>query len=281
MEHTRRVPGEDPGPDHVEAELSHIHERTVRPVVYASRYAQGGELSALELTRKRVLIANLRRRREPPTLETEGFALERHRSALTEFDNDAAIEASYYPEAALLLQRVTGAARVIVLWHMRRGDGASLRHPHESGPVRIAHNDETRSSGAARVHETLSSSDIARHLVGGFALVHVVRPIGGRVLTAPLALCDGRSIQPRDLVRADVLSPHKLGELYLLRASAEHRWSYVHALHPDELLLIKVYDSRPHAATPLCAHSAFDPVPAPPADAPHQRTIELRALLCY
>ena len=40
----------------------------------------------------------------------------------------------------------------------------------------------------------------------------------------PLALCDGRSVVPEDLVAADRIVPDSVGEVYYLTYNPNHKW---------------------------------------------------------
>ncbi len=63
-----------------------------------------------------------------------------------------------------------------------------------------------------------------------------------------------------------------------MKASERQRWYYYPRMHPDELLLIKSYDSQGVMGR-SCPHASF-PLPGAPSDAPPRRSIELR-VLCY
>ncbi|MEX3896839.1 CmcJ/NvfI family oxidoreductase [Paraburkholderia sp. BR10954] len=59
-----------------------------------------------------------------------------------------------------------------------------------------------------------------------------------------------------------------------------HRWYYFPLMSPDEVLLLKIYDSAGDDVARLTAHTAFDD-PSSPLDAQPRRSIELRALLFF
>jgi hypothetical protein len=40
----------------------------------------------------------------------------------------------------------------------------------------------------------------------------------------PLALCDSRSVEPKDLVAADRIIPDRVGEVYYLTHNPKHKW---------------------------------------------------------
>jgi hypothetical protein len=51
-------------------------------------------------------------------------------------------------------------------------------------------------------------------------------------------------------------------------------------LTPEEVILLKIYDSRMDGTARLTAHTAFED-PSSPPDAPHRRSIELRGLVFW
>ena len=100
------------------------------------------------------------------------------------------------------------------------------------------------------------------------------------VESSPLALCDSRSIDPRDVVAQDFIYPTMTGETYAFVHNAQHHWYYFPLMTPDEALLIKIYDSAGDGIARLTAHTAFDD-PTSPSDARPRRSIELRTLLFF
>jgi len=59
-----------------------------------------------------------------------------------------------------------------------------------------------------------------------------------------------------------------------------HRWYYFSLMTPEEVLLIKIFDSAGDGIARLTAHTAFDD-PSSPHDARARRSIELRSLLFF
>jgi len=74
--------------------------------------------------------ADARSLSEPPTLDREGFALEKHRTSVADFYDPAAVEQVYYAEIAELLRRATGAAEVHVFDHTLRVEDEAKRRVH-------------------------------------------------------------------------------------------------------------------------------------------------------
>ena len=72
----------------------------------------------------------------------------------------------------------------------------------------------------------------------------------------------------------------KIGETYAVVHRDRHRWFYFPQLRPDEVVLLKIYDSKVDGPVRLSAHTAFEDPTSPPG-APARRSIELRALVFY
>jgi hypothetical protein len=64
-----------------------------------------------------VEVEDLRGHKSSAFLDQDGFQFGVHVTKFTEFDQEAAIEAEYYPESIELLKAVTGAIRVVLFDH--------------------------------------------------------------------------------------------------------------------------------------------------------------------
>lgn len=64
---------------------------------------------------------------------------------------------------------------------------------------------------------------------------------------------------------------------FSVKHNPDHRWYYLSNQTPDEVTLIKCYDSEVDRAR-LTPHSAFLDATAP-KEAPHRESIEVRALV--
>lgn len=109
-------------------------------------------------------------------------------------------------------------------------------------------------------------------------IINVWRPIGHPVAHKPLAVSDWRSLDPvHDLVPVRFIYPHREGGTYVVRYNPRHRWHYLSNQTPEEVTLIKCYDSLEDKAR-LTPHSAFVDASSPKT-APHRESIEVRALV--
>ncbi|WP_321901821.1 CmcJ/NvfI family oxidoreductase [Paraburkholderia tropica] len=266
----------------VEAELNYLAPGTVRPVNYTFEPPAGIPWSSGTLDPRRVTIHNARPLAQNGgiSLDKQGFQHVAHASALHDVSDEAQIRDVYLPEAEALLRTITGAAKVVFFDHTLRDSARGSRaNAALREPVRRVHNDQTFVSGPRRVRDHLDADEAAQRLQRRFAIINLWRPLN-EVEQLPLALCDARSIAPDDLVPTDLVYRDKTGETYSFLANARHRWFYFPRLRADEVLLLKIYDSREEGTARFTAHTAFDD-PHTPDDAAPRRSIELRALVFW
>jgi hypothetical protein len=222
-------------------------------------------------------------------LDEHGFELHSRPSAFAAFYDEAAVRESYYPEVQTAMSAITNALAVIVFDHNVRSAARAARG--ELGvrvPVDQVHNDYTVQSGPKRKREILDAagrSDLDNRRV---AFVNLWRPIVGPVWDNPLAVCDARSISPEDLVATDIhhfgeddlTVPRHSGQIYSVRYSPAHRWFYVSEMRPDEVLLLKCYDSRADGRARFMPHTGFRN-PASPSEFVPRESIEARTLVVF
>jgi hypothetical protein len=266
----------------VQVELNYLAPGVSRPVSYTFEPPEGVPWNTGEISPQRVAIHDARPLAAlgELSLDRSGFAQVAHRSALSDFGDDAVVRALYYPESEALLRAATGAEKVVVFDHtLRDSANGSRANRTLREPVRRVHNDQTFASGPRRVRDHLPAEEAERRLHHRFAIVNLWRPLA-TVEQLPLALCDARSIAPEDLVPSDLVYPDKVGETYSFLHNPAQRWYWFPRLRSDEPLLLKIYDSRDDGTARLTAHSAFVH-PDTAADAPPRRSIELRALLFW
>jgi hypothetical protein len=267
-------------PDYLEAELNYLHLGPNKPVTYSVEALPSPPPPPPEAEPHRVRISNARKLEVAPTLERHGFELHAHKSAFADFTDEVGIRELYYPESSALLRTLTGASKVVIFDHTVR---FGLTGHGEAGvrePVRRVHNDQTFISAPRRVRDHLPREEAELRLSRRFAIVNLWRSIGAPVESSPLALCDAQSISPRELIPTDLVYPNKVGETYSFVYNPEHRWHYFANVTPDEVILLKIYDSNADGTARLTAHTAFDD-PTTRPDAPPRRSIELRTLLFW
>jgi hypothetical protein len=270
---------------HIRADLNYLAATGEKPVTYAYPPPPGVPWSSAEADEHATIIHNLRPAASELLLDDVGFQLLAHRSAVKNFWDEEEIKRVYYPESIGFLKRVTGAAEVRIFDHTlrRRVPGENDRSTQPGVPRQPAnrvHVDQTAASGVSRFR--LEYPDEADALLRRrVAIVNLWRPITSPVLDAPLAVCDARSVAPKDLVASELVYRDRRGETYNLTYNPTQRWFYAPEMRADEVLLLKCFDSRDDGAVSRFApHTAFTDPTAPP-DAPPRESIELRTFLIF
>jgi hypothetical protein len=264
----------------VETTLNYLADSSERPVLYTYEPPTGVPRMTGKSEPRSVLIHNARLAEEP-SLDTQGFQLVRHETAVRDFYDRAEVEKTYYPEVEALLKEATGAEKVLVFDHQVRNIELSQQGQRNAREyVHTVHNDYTAKSGPRRVQDHLPAAEAEERLRHRFAEINVWRPIRGPIESSPLAVCEAQSIDPKDFVPADLVYRDKVGEVYRFTYNPNHRWSYFPGLDRNEAILLKCYDSKEDGRARFSAHSAFDDPTSPPDAAPRE-SIEVRALVFW
>ena len=284
-------------------------------VVTEERTVAVGDARALEGGRRR-------------TLDIHGFELLDRPLAdpgLDFYDHDRVVR-DYYGECEAVLREATGAARVRAFDHNIRSTagnegGRRIRGGQQvQAPAHLVHGDYTLTSGPQRLrdlagppgaNDTLrsvlaeSAAPVDRAAVdralapgGRFAIVNVWRNIDTEpVASEPLALCDGQTVEPGELVVFEIRYRDRTGENYFAKHAPRHGWWWYPAMTRNEALLIKQWDSagglarsggargdaNPGGDRVPCTfsfHTAFRD-PATPPGARDRQSIEVRCVLLY
>jgi hypothetical protein len=240
-------------------------------------------------TQQSVPMRDMRAHVHELRFEECGFALHTCSSAFTDFYDEAAVRTRYYPEVEAAVRSLTGAPAVIVFDHNVRSAARAARG--EAGvrlPAEQVHNDYTERSGPKRKREILDAAGRADLMDRHVAFVNLWRPIIGPVRDNLLAVCDARSVLPSDFAvteiqhfgEHDLTTPRHVGEIYSVFYRPAHRWYYVSEMRPDELLLLKCYDSRMDGRARFMPHTGFQN-PACPSDFVPRESIEARTLVVF
>ena len=261
-------------------------------------------------------------------IETHGFELLHRplqRPHLEFFDHHQVVT-EYYPECAEIVKQSTNASRVFAFDHNIRwaqGKGSDKRitgGQKVQEPIYGVHGDYTLVSAPQRLRdlanppgandtlrsvlkegESLLTADAVNRTVDEnkrFAIINIWRNIDYDPVTRdPLALCNGQSVEPHDLVVFEIHYPDRIGENYFAKYASRHEWWYYPAIRQDEVVLIKQWDSagtlaqshgtradssvgNGHAPCTFSFHSAFSDPNTPP-DAPDRQSIEVRCVVLF
>jgi hypothetical protein len=169
---------------------------------------------------------------------------------------------------------------VVLFDHTLRDSTVAPGHGELREAVRRVHDDQTLDSAPRRVVKHLSPDEAEWRLQRRFAIINFWRPIGGPVLQTPLAVCDARTIEPKDLMASDLVYADWTGETYSVAFNPRHRWFWYPRQTSLEATLLKVYDSATDGPARLTAHTAFED-PSSPSNAPPRRSIEIRAMVFW
>ena len=239
----------------------------------------------------RVTIADARPLRAGLSLDSQGFVLVEHRSAVSDFWNEDEVCSLHYAEAERLVLAATGATHALVFDHTLRRrapgrpplDGAGGSFAAVREPVGRVHADYTAASARDRLCRLLGAAEAAQRLRQRFAVVGLWRPTNPQPLRdAPLAVCDARSVAAGDMVPNELVYRDRRGETCIGLHNPAHRWYFFPEQRCDEVILFKNFDSAAGLAgvAGVVPHTAFDD-PDTPADAPLRESIELRAFAFF
>ncbi|MEM8812817.1 MAG: CmcJ/NvfI family oxidoreductase [Pseudomonadota bacterium] len=263
----------------VDATLTFITPQVEKPVFHSQALTGGEAVSFFDVEDHDVTVADLRPFANDFVLDREGFAFRRAPSAVSDLYDDRAVANAYYEEIRSLLEEEFDASRVEIFDATRRSDGgAGAANPDgRRGAATRIHVDYTAKSGPQRAGDVLGEEEYDRLIQNGARIVqvNVWRPIKGPVKRAPLALADASSVAPGDLVATDQVFPDRVGEIYHLVHNPDQRWYYAPDMEPEEVLLIKGWDSADDGRARFTPHTAFA-LPDQTEDTPPRESIEIR-----
>ncbi|KAI1300931.1 hypothetical protein F5Y03DRAFT_222034 [Xylaria venustula] len=258
-------------------------------------------------------VHNLRGREKDFTTDNSGFAIIHSPAREKVFASDEGVRAGYYDEVrALLLEYLPGKVKQIHIF-----DHTIRRHKTDSPrqPVQQVHVDQTAAAAIARIRRHLPS-EADELLRGRYQIVNAWRPIEYAASDYPLAVVDWRSTEKKDFVSVDLMYPKRAdsvhddddrgkeklpdpvtndtadgyeprGEHVQVAPNENHQFYYLKDMTPDEVMLLKCYDSygegEPGGIKGLAVgtpHTAFYD-PNTPKDAPARQSIEVRCLVFY
>lgn len=125
-------------------------------------------------------------------------------------------------------------------------------------PSAVIHNDYTSWSAEKRLKEILLGTITSEVSYSRFAIVNVWRPLLP-IENWPLTICDSTTVRvDRDLVSVPRVSKDgRKGEIQMATYHPDHAWYYFPHMQPEEVLLLKTYDSL-SAVNQYTIHTAFD-----------------------
>ena len=268
----------------VAATLNYLATGSTRNRLYV---APGGHMTTTLYDSRTVWIADGRPARDDFALDSSGFTLLDHDSAVTGFADADEIDRVYVPEATDLVRQVTGADQVVSIgWVIRR---AAEDKKGAQPPATDVHVDMHPGRAAARFDAMPESGAYSRAV-----MTSLWRAFSPPPQDWPLAILDYRSVddsegEPNLLLFVDALpAPDEVpdviedadsqpaGSIFAYRPG--HRWWYFPGMRPNEALLFKLHDSD-HSVAWRAPHTAFHDLSTPAA---HPReSIEIRTVAFF
>ncbi len=259
------------------------------------------------------------------TCEANGFELlirPLDDDALDFFDHHSVVN-RYYKQCEKIVSESTGARAYAFDHNIRSATGKRSKQrikggQQVQGPAKIVHGDYTLFSAPQRLRDLtappkgndtlvsllpagqslLSAEAVNNALSEGrrFAIINVWRNIADEpVQTDPLALCDGQTVEPEDLVVFEIHYQDRIGENYFAKYAKRQRFYFYPEMTRDEALLIKQWDSKGTLARSngeksdsseqvapctFSFHSAFEDFSVTD-NAPDRWSIEVRCIVIY
>ena len=264
----------------VEASVNYVVDNGIRPVTYIAEMGESNRRDEVP-DHRTVPIYDARSVADQLTLDSNGFAFQRQETAVTDFLDPSQIESIYNPEVEKIVAAATGASRVLVFDHTLRVADEDTRTSHKlREPVHVVHNDYTDLSAPQRIRDLLPADEAEAALKKRYVYVNVWRSIKGTVEEIPLGICDAQSLVDDDMILMDLKYKDRVGEIHRTRYSPDHRWVYFPQMQPDELILLKCYDTELDGRARWTAHTAFED-PTSPANAARRQSIETRTIAFY
>ena len=210
-------------------------------------------------------------------LDSAGFLLTNHESAVRDFHDKEEVAATYYREVTDLIQNLTGADEVFIAEHVVRTEDTS---DFNSAYARFVHCDYSTTDPQAYAQRTLELREVeldpARQWE--FAWYNTWQPIEREVQQNPLAMIDVRTLAEGDVV--DYYFTGYGNEILTSMPvfNPQHRFYQFSRMQTNELLVLKQLDTRPGLRF-SCPHTSFDL--EAPADALPRRSIEVRLMCAF
>jgi hypothetical protein len=283
----------------VEADISYL-----APGSYVNRrfVAPGEEVNTGTYQYHRVEVCDARPIRDEFTLDTNGFVLADHKSAVTDFHDSEQIDDIYAGEVIDVVKNLTGADRVVSRgWMIRTSGDVPERkvagYNHQGGvqpPAADAHVDFTPETAERVARLTYEEAFPDERPYSRFIASSLWRTFSPPPQDWPLALCDGNSVgldegTPNTLVIVDEIPDRKtmLAEMpdedkairaAIFHYNPNHRWWYFSNMNRDEVVLLKFHDSDDMKATRV-PHTAFHDPSFP--NAKPRESIEVRTIAFF
>lgn len=267
-------------PESIEARLNYVEPGAS---LLRRFIATGEEVNSFGYHEHSVRIRNARPHRDRFTLDTAGFELFDHRSAVVDFLDEEEVATVYTGEAVDLVKRATGASSVFITnWNLRSTDQAEVRDFRQKGrvgrtgrmqppgfQVHIDQYPDAAERFASRLYADRAPTGPGYHR---FITLSLWRTFSQPPQDLPLAVCEfpsirdeeglrntlifGDSIPEEKMMHAPIEGEDRLPAATLFKYDPAHRWWFYPDMNRDEALLFKFHDTDQSVAWRV-PHTAF------------------------
>lgn len=218
------------------------------------------------------------------SLDKSGFQLSDFSTEFGAWEDEERVHREFYPQVVDFLKREVGAKSVLVFDHtIRTKANDAKKLTQETGtsqrsPVMLVHCDYTAESGPVRVRQLLPDEAEAL-LQRRVAFINVWKPVHNVVEERPLCMADVTTTPSSDFFKLHLRYRDRDGENYVMKHSETHKWWYFPKMTPEQVILLKTYDSDT-AKAQFVGHSAMID-PTSPKDAKTRESIEIRTIAFF
>jgi hypothetical protein len=254
-------------------------------------WAPGKELNTGRYAAYEVTIRNARLA-GPFHLDEHGFCLSRHKTQITEWEKNYSADSAYAEEVRQVAGSLTGADLVVPMGGMMRDSrqtSGTVQPPAAEAHVDFTQRSAERIADRLYRRERPQGSGYRRFIA--FSLWRALSPPPQDM---PLALCEGRSVRDDEgthntkidvdeiptgeALFAPIKGEEDMTAATIFHHSPHHRWWYFRSMTPEEVVLIKFYDSD-HSTAWRCPHTAFRDHSEP--NARPRRSVEYRGIAYF
>ncbi len=263
--------------------MNFLVDNGVKPTTYPDRQTESGSVTTGTYEDREIELLDARAIRAELSLDVQGFELIDEPTRMRDYYNEAELRAVGYAEVEATVKRHTGVSKVVIFDHTYRIEDVARRKAlGMRAPVLSVHNDYTDWSAPKRVCDLLPAAEAEERLKRRYIFINVWRPICGPIESAPLVLCDARSMATHELVAADhIYDAGRRGETYRVAYGHGQRWYYIPRMTPGEAVLIKCFDSATDGRARWSGHGAATLTTPRPPGAPPRESIEIRTIGFY
>ncbi|KAH7358810.1 methyltransferase CmcJ [Plectosphaerella cucumerina] len=244
-------------------------------------------MTNVEFETRNQSFADIRPRLADFTLDKNGFEICHESLTLTsaELADQQVIRDRYLPEVEKILRKhVQDGFDKVHFFDWRLRDSQLSTEPQVTDmndlsiwlrPVTYVHIDHAPRAVVNRIRLFLGD-EAERLLRGRVRVINVWRPVDHAVEDYPLAFCDASTLRDEDLVECDHVRRSYKGATLFPYHHPDQKFYFLRDQRPDEVTLLKIFDSDSDVPARACAHCSFSLDTEQPRK---RKSFEVRALL--